>query len=314
MKLFLNFGITVVIALSIVMTSCGGGPIEHGTEYVLRCDAGSDTAITNSTVAVLQNRLNEFGIEGDYEITHDSNRIKIRVREGIVLEPAKMRNLLQGSANLSFRATYSFEEIAPIFDNAHKTYLRINHIDSANATGHGFSGLIAGSVNQQGGPMIFYCRAKDTAAVMNIIRTDSVAMLFPPDAVFHWGKGVDVENGQPTYGLFVCKVGRNYVMSGNYVEGARAQQSSTAAYEISLQFNSAGADDFARITKANIGRSLAIELDDFVYSYPTVNSEITGGNAQISGDFTETEAEDLAKILSAGCLPVRCMIISEQTF
>lgn len=316
MKLLRYYGIVVVVAMTIAITSCGGGPIEHGTEYLVECPMDSDTTDISGAVVVLENRLKEFGIEGDYEISRDANRIKVRVREGVVLDPSKMRNLLQNSADLKFRATYTMAEIAPTLNQVQETFIRTHQIDSANAMTSGLHKFIIWSQQEGEGALLLCCLAKDTSAFMNILREDSIAALLPADVVFHWGKGMLLESGEESIGLFACKEGRNYVMSGKYVESAQAKlgENNGGSYQISLAFNTAGADEFARITKANIGRCVAIEVDDFVYSYPTVNSEITGGKAEISGSFSETEAGDLAKILNAGSLPVRCMIVSEQTF
>lgn len=316
MKLLRNSGLALIAVLTIVMTSCGGGPIEHGTEYVVECPIDSDTADISAVVVVLENRLKEFGIEGDYELSRDANRIKVRVREGVVLDPSKMRNLLLSSADLKFRATYTMAEIAPTLNKVQETFIRTHQIDSANATADGLGQYIIWSQQEAEGVLLLCCLAKDTSAFMNILREDSIAALLPADVVFHWGKGILLENGEESIGLFACKEGRNYVMSGKYVESAEAKlnENNGSSYEISLAFNTAGTDEFARITKTNIGRSVAIEVDDFVYGYPTVNSEITGGKAVISGSFPEMEAQDLARLLSAGSLPVRCRMVEENTF
>lgn len=315
MKLILNYGVTVVAALTLLMTSCGGGPIEHGKEYVLECSADADTADINASYAVIEKRLGNFGLEGDYEISRDKNRITVRVRSGVIADETKMKRLLESTANLTFRATYGNQEISPIISEANQAFVRINRIDSINPNIKGLPELIAVGTDNAFGPLIFCSLAKDTAAVMNIFRMDSSAMLFPSDLVFLWGTGIPLENGQPTYGLFAGRVGRNYVMAGSYIESASARVSTyNTSYEIDLVFNAEGSSEFARITKANIGSGLAIELDDFIYSYPTVNSEITGGQAVISGNFSKEEAEDLAKILSAGYLPAPLRIVEANDF
>ncbi len=315
MKLFHNFGTTLFLALAIVVTSCGGGPIEHGKEYILEAPMNSADVDMQSTVAVLENRLNNFGLKGDFELSRDSNRITVRVRQGAIADDSKMRKLLQSSANLVFRAMYTMGEISPVITEAQQTYIRINHIDSITALSAGIIPYAAESGWDPEGALIISCRAKDTMAVMNILRTDSIAILFPSDVVFHWGTGPELETGELTYGLFACKVGRNYVMSGNYIESADALLNPNYnSWEISLVFDPVGAKEFSRITKDNVGRNLAIELDDFVYNYPTVNAEITGGVAVITGNFTETEAGDLAKILSAGSLPLPVALVQETDF
>jgi SecD/SecF fusion protein len=315
MKIFPLYGIVILALCSALFASCGDSPIEHGTEYILEVPAGTNNSDLNAASLIIQKRLDNFGLEGDYELSHDAGRITVRVRSGVVTDNSKMRALLQSSASLKFRAMYSFSDIANTVSEANQRYLRMNHIDSLNPTNAGLAGLIAANSNDPYSPMIFSCRAKDTTAVMEILRTDSIAMLFNGDVVFRWGRSLPLQTGEPTYGLFACKEGFNYVMDGNNIESADAlMNSDMGSWEISLVFDPAGAKEFARITRTNVGRSLAIELDGFVYSYPTVNGEITGGLAMITGNFTETEAGYLAKILSAGKLPVPLAIVQESQF
>ena len=78
-----------------------------------------------------------------------------------------------------------------------------------------------------------------------------------------------------------------------------------------MSMNSDGARKWAHLTKQNLGKSIAIVLDGFVYSYPTVQSEITGGNSQITGNFTTEEAQDLANVLKSGKLPAPATIVED---
>ncbi len=315
MKTLRYYGIAVVTLFTLLVTSCGGGPIEHGTEYVLTAPDGSSATDMEKAKEVLSGRMNNFGIEGDYEITVADNKITVRVREGVVQSQEKMRMLLQSSANLMFRSTYSMIEIGQTINDAHETYLRIMNIDSANRTGEGLSKWIVGSeANNPNTPVLFYVLPKDTAAVNAFFRMDSIASLIPADAVLHWGTGQPTENGQPTCALYACKKGSNYEMDGSSVESAEAGESEWGGMQISLKFNATGTTEWAKMTKTNLNSSIAIELDDYVYSCPMVAGEITGGEAQITGAFTKEEAEQLASILKAGQLPVPLELTAETTF
>lgn len=314
MKLFRNYGIAVVAILTIVMTSCGGGPIEHGTEYVLTAPAGSSTTDMNSAKEVLSTRMNNFGIEDDYEITVADNKITIRVQEGVIQNPQGMRKLLQSSANLMFRTTYGFGEFAPTFTQANETYIRIMRRDSLNLDTVGLSQWLVGYNENPDGAFITYFMTKDTAKINAFFKIDSIAMLLPVDAVLRWGAGQNRDDGKPTCGLYACKKGSNYELSGTSVESAEAKESEWGGMQISLKFNATGTTEWSRMTKENLNRCIAIELDDFVYSCPTVAGEITGGEAQITGAFTKEEAEQLASILKAGSLPVPLQITAESSF
>ena len=109
--------------------------------------------------------------------------------------------------------------------------------------------------------------------------------MFPSDCKFAWtAKPQNLDNGQPFVMLIALKKSRSGgpALDGNVVSDARKvfdQMSGSGSPEISMTMNAEGAKAWARITKANIGRSIAIVLDDRVYSYPTVNGEISGGQS-----------------------------------
>jgi len=102
-------------------------------------------------------------------------------------------------------------------------------------------------------------------------------------------------------------------LAGNVITDARADFSQTSAYaNVSMTMNAEGAKTWARMTKDNIGKCIAISLDGYIYSFPTVNGEITGGSSQITGNFTVEEAKDLANTLKSGKMPAPCRIVQED--
>ena len=174
------------------------------------------------------------------------------------------------------------------------------------------------NVNQQTGqlnpgPVVGICAVKDTAQVNAYLKDKSIIKLFPPDVVFSY-----TVNPFDTDGKFVQLValksdrGGKAAMEGDVVTDANeefGQYSSTA--EVSMEMNAEGAKQWKRLTADNIGKSVAIVLDGYVYSYPTVQAEISGGRSSITGDFTLDEAKDLANILKSGKLPAPARIIEE---
>jgi SecD/SecF fusion protein len=115
--------------------------------------------------------------------------------------------------------------------------------------------------------------------------------------------------------LIAIKINRDNraPLGGESVTDARADFSQTSAYaNVSMSMNSEGAKIWARMTKENIGKCIAIALDGYIYSFPTVNTEITGGQSQITGDFTVEEAKDLANTLNSGKMPAPARIIQED--
>ncbi|MAU37275.1 MAG: protein translocase subunit SecDF [Flavobacteriales bacterium] len=174
------------------------------------------------------------------------------------------------------------------------------------------------NVNQQTnqlnpGPVVGICAIKDTAQVNKYLSDKSVMKMFPLDVVFSYTvKPYDADGKFVQLVALKSNRGGKAAMEGDVVTDANetfGQFSSTA--EVSMEMNAEGAKQWKRLTKENIGKSVAIVLDGYVYSYPTVQSEIAGGRSSITGNFTLDEAKDLANILKSGKLPAPARIIEE---
>ena len=167
------------------------------------------------------------------------------------------------------------------------------------------------------GPVVGIAHYKDTAAINQMLAMEQVRNLFPRNARFLWGvKSPKWDKTESVFELIAIKVTSRdgkAPLDGGIITDAREQFSdmkSTA--EVSMSMNSEGAKIWKRMTAENIGRSIAVVLDNYVYSFPTVQSEISGGNSQITGDFSINEAKDLANVLKSGKLPAPARIIQEQ--
>ena len=170
---------------------------------------------------------------------------------------------------------------------------------------------------QNNGPIVGLALASDTAEVNDLLAMKQVAELFPRELRFVWSvKAMDPEAKQPVYELIAIKVtnrdGRA-PLEGDVVTDARADfDQYSAGATVSMKMNAEGSKTWARLTKENIGREVAIVLDGYAYSFPTVNTEITGGSSQITGNFTPEEAKDLANVLKSGKMPAPARIIQED--
>ena len=159
--------------------------------------------------------------------------------------------------------------------------------------------------------------AADTAQINKLFNDKEVRNLFPPAMVFAWDAKAnfeDKEKGKSYYTLYVLKKGKNgkASMGGEVVEDSRGDLDRVGGKPyVSMQMNPEGARAWKKLTGANINNRIAIVLDGLVYSAPVVNDEISGGNSQISGNFTIEEAQDLANILKAGKLPAPTRIVEE---
>ena len=163
------------------------------------------------------------------------------------------------------------------------------------------------------GPVVGVCAIKDTAQLNIYLKDNAVNKFFPLDVVFSYTvKPIDLDGKFVNLVALKSDRGGKAAMEGDVVTDANeafGQFSSTA--EVSMAMNAEGAKQWKRLTADNIGKSVAIVLDGYVYSYPTVQAEIAGGRSSITGDFTLEEAKDLANILKSGKLPAPARIIEE---
>ncbi len=172
-----------------------------------------------------------------------------------------------------------------------------------------------GSIGQ--GAAIGYAHKKDTALVNRMLNLEEVKNIFPRSMRirFLWGvKPIDAEKNY--FELIAIKVNNREglaALSGDVIVDAREEfGDQRAAAQVTMVMNSEGAKKWARLTKNNIGQQIAIVLDDYVYSYPVVQTEISEGRSSISGNFTVAEAKDLANILKSGKMPAAARIIQEE--
>ncbi|MBK6933885.1 MAG: protein translocase subunit SecDF [Bacteroidales bacterium] len=161
------------------------------------------------------------------------------------------------------------------------------------------------------GPLIGYAYAKDTAKINEYFRLTQD--LFR-DVKFLWS-AKPIANTRNVYELIALKVNpltNKAPLEGDVIVNARQDVDQYGNVIVDMQMNSEGAKIWKDLTAKNIGRSIAIVLDNLVYSYPVVQSEIPNGRSQISGNFTIEEAQDLATVLNAGKLPAPARIIEEN--
>lgn len=319
-----------------------------------------DGAIANS-FNVLRTRIDRFGVvQPNIQRLSQPGRILIELPG--IKEPARVRKLLQGSANLEFWETYEASEILPYLAQINAEYGKVaaaeaetetvetevveetvvadgegdiaelveNLNDSAAAEAdqaaqyeeykkqNPLFAILNPSVNQQGqayrGPVVGMVHYVDTAKVTAMLNSPVAKQVLPRDVRFFWTvKAIDEANS--VYQLVALKAQRDgrASLEGDVITDARADFGQTSAYaNVSMSMNAEGAKAWQRITKENIGKSVAIVLDGFVYSFPTVQNEIAGGNSQITGNFTVEEAKDLANTLKSGKMPAPARIIQED--
>ena len=174
------------------------------------------------------------------------------------------------------------------------------------------------SVNQAGqayrGPVVGTVHYTDTAKVSAMLNSQVAKSVLPRDLKFAWTvKAIDEADSFYQLVALKSQTSGRPSLEGDVITDARADFGQTSAYaNVSMTMNAEGARDWQRITRDNIGKSIAIVLDGYVYSFPTVQNEIAGGNSQITGNFTVEEAKDLANTLNSGKMPAPARIIQED--
>ena len=166
------------------------------------------------------------------------------------------------------------------------------------------------------GPVIGYANYKDTADINKYLAMPEIKADLPKDLRLKWCVSPsEFDKKGQTFELYAIKsTERNgkAPLEGDVVTDAKDEFDQYSKPAVSMTMNSDGARRWAQLTKQNIGRSIAIVLDNYVYSAPNVNSEITGGRSQITGHFTPEQAKDLANVLKSGKMPAPAHIVQED--
>ena len=307
----------------------------------------TDLAIDRS-YQILRTRIDRFGVaQPNIQKLESSGRILVELPG--IKDPKRVRKLLQGTAQLEFWETYNFNEIAQYFAEANELLAKSNAVKAENAKEEEvkegedvalldqmtaddslkkaqeqanmvtFSNYMLFSVSETGVPYqtarVGMAAVKDTANINRMLKMTS--SVFPRNIRFAWcvKPNKSTMNGIELIDLVALKANRENKCSlgGEVVTEARQDYDQNGRVEVSIQMNADGAREWKRLTGDNIGRQIAIVLDNYVYSYPVVNDEIPGGRSQISGgDMTVEEAQDLANILKAGKLPAPARILEEN--
>ncbi|AKU69574.1 protein translocase subunit SecDF [Prevotella fusca] len=308
-------------------------------------------AIDNS-YNVVTNRIDQYGVVQPNIQKLEGQEGRLMVEMPGIREPERMRKLLQGSANLEFWETYNNQEVAPYLvqldqrlANGGETKVDTIAADStkkaqvkpaaapkfalnANKTGAGedvkmealkkMHPLLSLLQTFPGDALslVGYASVRDTAAINKMLHSPVAKQILPSDLKLLWSaKPADGLNKKNVYELHALKVtsadGRA-PMEGDVVTDAEDKFDQFGRPEVSMTMNSEGARQWAALTKANIGKAIAIVLDGVVYSAPRVNGEIDGGQSSISGNFSVEDTKDLANTLKSGRMPAPAKIVQEE--
>ena len=316
------------------------GPESTDAEVIEVIRGEAESAISNS-FNVLRNRIDRFGVtQPNIQKLGNSGRILVELPG--VKEPERVRKLLQGTASLEFWATYDNAEIEAYLAEANATLAQLLAVEEevAAETETAETDVLAQELQQneaeadaamvkqnplfavlqpsgaRGNACIGYAHYADTAKINKYLSMPQIKGLFPPEFKPMWTVKGSAFAGENIFELVAIKATSRdgkAPLDGGVVTDARMEYGNTNGNpHVSMSMNAEGANTWARMTKDNIGKQIAIVLDGMVYSYPTVQNEISGGSSQITGNFTVEEAEDLANVLKSGKLPAPATIIQEQ--
>ncbi len=171
-------------------------------------------------------------------------------------------------------------------------------------------------ISSNTGPVVGYANYKDTADINQYLSIPEVQAEMPRDLRLKWGVAPSQYDSKlqtfELYGIRSTERNGKAPLEGDVVVDAKDEYDQYGRPAVSMSMNTDGARRWAQLTKQNINKCIAIVLDGYVYSAPNVNSEITGGNSQITGNFTPDEAKDLANVLKSGKMPAPAHIVQED--
>ena len=237
---------------------------------------------------------------GDHEVeAKDSVAADSSKKEVAKAEPAKAAPKLNLKKGDEAKSKINAEEQSAAAIKAHPLLARLQ--------------LVPG----QGLSTVGYASVRDTAAINKLIYSALAKQVLPSDLKLLWSaKPADHLNVKNIYELHALKVttstGRA-PLEGDVITDAKDEfEPTTGAPCVSMKMNTEGARRWAQMTKANVGKAIAIVLDGVVYSAPRVNGEIAGGSSQITGNFTIEDTKDLANTLKSGRMPAPARIVQEE--
>ena len=300
---------------------------------------------------ILRTRIDRFGTsQPNIQRIAGSGRIQIELPGADNQE--RVRNLLQGVAKLQFWEVLELNEYGGAIEEINKAWVadqknpgaataaadttatdstataatdslssedslrnalekQLEKIDPLNPNA-GVSPLVALMKANYG--LVYDVR--DTVIINRILKNERYQSFLPKDLKLLWGiKPTKADDGTEVLELYAIKLKKGSdqaPLEGDVVTDARQTLDQTSQPAVSMQMNADGARKWRSLTAENVGRRIAVVLDDYVYTAPMVNGEIPNGQSEISGNFTLLEAQDLANILKSGSLPAPTQIVEES--
>lgn len=270
---------------------------------------------------IFRTRIDQFGVVSpNIQKLQDKNGQILLELPG-VKEPERVTELLKSSANLEFFQVYNYNEISGELNRLAGLIQQQDTINHTNLF------TLLGGVQRNGSPIVGMVTPANKLLVDSLMNSELAKKTLPADLTLMWGvkpyeQPVVDANGNvtkksdgtnlttPLWELIALK--GEAALEGDAVTSASSEYDNMQGNMVNMKMNDRGAKEWANITRNNLGRAIAIVLDNNVYSFPNVNSEITGGSSQITGNFTPEEANDLANVLKSGKMSAKVEVVSNN--
>ncbi|KEO73376.1 protein translocase subunit SecDF [Anditalea andensis] len=326
---------------SVYATAANRGRVSLETtdaEVLSLIDTEVENAIERS-FNILRTRVDRFGTaQPNIQRIQGSGRIQIELPG--VDNPERVRNLLQGVAKLQFWEVAEINEFGDAIERANAILVAEAQGQRATQPAPADTTEVEGDEEEsdlarqlaQGAdgddfssdvsPLLSLLKAnyglvydlRDTVTINRILARDDIRSVLPRDVRFMWSVKAQRADGQELLELHAIKAPRGTDMApleGDVITDARQSYDQNSRPAVSMQMNADGARKWRKLTSDNVGRRIAVVLDDYVYTAPNVQGEIPSGQSEITGNFTIEEAKDLANILKSGTLPAPTRIVEE---
>lgn len=317
-----NFQIVRLLSIEEISTLSINSSNEDVVAFLREKVANSMTGVEQ----IMERRINQFGV-AQPNIQRDPTKNRLYIELPGVQDETTVAERLQSTANLQFFETYQANEIGTQWAQAaaiskqssteevkEADSTKVETLETLTSTNLNGSKGLGELVQPAGTYSIGFVSPEDKSAVDDLLRRQDVLSVFPEDLKFMWSsemESISTKSKEMAYTLYAVRVPANgkAKVGGTDIKSASTGFDQTSALiTVDLTMSQVGAEKWGQMTGENVGRVVAITMDDVVYSAPRVINAITAGNTQISGSFTVDEAKGLSGLLNGGALPAPCVI------
>ena len=277
-------------------------------------------AAIDGAISVIRGRVDRFGVTEPTIAKVGQRRISVEVPG--ISDPARLRKLLKGTAQLEFRLTADQAQLQSMTGALIQAFQTAPADTSKKAATKNPLAEVLTPVGDRA--VIGYATVADTAKVGALLRMPAAQRIIPTDLVPMWTSSAMTEvkgkDGKPVHGLLAIK--KNIELKGDVITAASVETNPLNNQpEVSMAMNNEGAFKWASLTGANVGKPVAVVMDNVVFSYPNIQEKISGGRTSINGlngnpaegISGREEAEDIVTVLKSGSLPAPVRVIEDRT-